>query len=36
LPDGCGYCTHPTRLGAVCEICGDSEPGKGDEHELGG
>ena len=28
LPDGCGYCTHPTRSGAVCEICGDSEPGK--------
>jgi hypothetical protein len=21
----CGFCTHPTRLGTVCEICGHDE-----------
>lgn len=23
--DGCGYCTHPSRDGGVCGICGDVE-----------
>ena len=22
----CGYCTHPSRTGNVCGICGDVEP----------
>ena len=24
-PDGCGYCTHPSRDNGVCGICGDVE-----------
>lgn len=26
---GCGYCTHPSRMGGVCEICGDAANGFG-------
>lgn len=21
-PDGCGYCSHPSRTGRTCDICG--------------
>lgn len=24
-PDGCGYCSHPSRTGSMCNICGDVE-----------
>jgi hypothetical protein len=26
FPDGCGYCTHPSRDDGVCGYCGDVRP----------
>ena len=25
-PDGCGYCSHPSRDDGVCGLCGDVKP----------
>lgn len=35
-PDGCGYCTHPSRTGGVCSICGDVENDEFDPPGGGG
>ena len=36
-PDGCGYCTHPSASGGVCDICGERlEPDAPETQRSGG